>query len=271
MKKIIVLLAAVALIFCAVPAMANGGGDDSANAESGALAIGVGGDHVEEGGTLEKNYDNSHTSVDKRGLPAGPMGGYGIMAPNVTNGMMTGNVQMIKDILIVRDTFTLRMLKALNHKDDSYKIWVSAHQSLRAKLGFPSNGTKDMPLDREITIVLAVRMVRGKLDIPVEGKDLAFIRGQCKNTDSATISLMAGQAIEAMRHGADTMVIVGEGARKVLEASGWGFQLGTTAATISDKDASAIGTVTGGGFGYGEAEGSYGYKPWIQSWAYKTK
>ena len=270
MKKLIVLLAAVALIFCAVPAMADNNQDQNQNPE------GDGTQSQAQAGAYVDNSDHStyKGAPEKRALPAGVMGGYNIVPPNVLNGMITGNVQLVGDILTVRDTYTLRMLLALDHKSDAYEIFVSAYQSNRVRLNNPVKGVKGMDLDTKITIEKILRVKdgdnKGRLILP-DGVDVAFLRGQCDDTDSATMSLMAGMAIEAMRHGADTLAITGEGARKVLEASGWGFQIGTTGATISDKDTSAMGAVVGGGFGYGEAKGHYGYEPWLQSWAFRTE
>lgn len=262
MKKLIVLLAVVSMIFCAVPAMADQSQEQNPEGD-GTQSQATAGSTIHD---ESKSYSN-----DKRQLPSGPMGGFGIVAPMTENGRITGNVQFVDDILVVRDTYTLRMLTVLNHRDADYKILISAHQSARLANGHPEKGIKGMDLDREITIVKALRMDKTRKLIMPEGTDRAFIRGQADDSDDDTMALMAGMAIEAMRHGADTLVIVGEGAKKVLEATGWGFQLGTTGATISDKDSSAMGAVVGGGFGYGEAEGSYGYRPWLQGWAYSVK
>jgi len=264
MKKLIVLLAVVSLIFCAVPAMA--GSDATADADA----------TVDQSIGDNSNNVTNNDAPNVRSLPGGTLGGYSIVPPMVESGMITGNVQIVDDILTVRDTYTLRMLLTLDHKDDAYKIFTSAYQSNRIRLNNPKKGVKGMDLDAKITIVKILRLRegenKGRLSTMPVGTDVAFMRGQCDDTDSATMSLLAGIAIESIRHGADTLAITGEGARKVLEASGWGFQLGSTAATISgDKGSSALGTVTGGGFGYGEAKGSYGYVPWLQGWAFRTK
>ena len=259
-KKLIVALAAVTLLFTATPALA--GSNAEADAES----------NVAIGALVDDHSVNENTSIDKRQLPNGPMGGYGIAAPMIDNGWVTGNMQKVGDLLVVRKVFTTKMLKVLAHKDP-YKIYIAAHQSERKALDHDLK-SMNLPDDLKIEILLAVRTnPNAPMALPaeVEGmKDMAFVRGHGRHTEkTSTMGLLAGMAYEIVRHGGTKMVVVGEGARKVLEASGWGIQIGSTAATISDKKESAVGTVSGGGIGYGEAEGSYGYKPWIQAWGFK--
>jgi hypothetical protein len=211
------------------------------------------------------NVDSHDVYEAKRNLPTGSGGAYTASAPEYNDqSTATGNVQNAATILQVRKTFTLRMLKALEAGEDMHVI-VKAYQSMRDQLGYPEKGYDGMNPDAEITIILEIPTdMSSYMDIAhltVIGED-----------DTTTMGAIAGAAVEAMRQGSDTLVVTGEGAKKVLEAGGWGVMLGGSGMMIAgDKGSNAAGAVIAPGIGYAKAKTFYGYCPWIQAFGLRAK
>ncbi len=201
---------------------------------------------------------------NKRSLPTGHGRAYSAKGPDYNSEPnRTGNVQDSADILQVRKTFTLGMLRALEAGEELHVI-VKAYQSKREALGYPEKGYKGMPLDATIDILVEVPNMANYRDVAhltVIGED-----------DTTTVGSIAAAAVEAMRHGADTLLLTGEGAAKVLEASGWGLMLGGSGTMlISDGGSGAAGAVIAPGIGYSSAKTAYGFCPFVQAFGLVTR
>lgn len=210
--------------------------------------------------------DNSTNTVeDKRDLPSVAGGAYATNAPaHFDRAEMTGNLAPAKDLTMIRKTFTIGMLRALE-SGEKMDITVKAYQSMREKLGYPKYGYKGLPLDAEMTILLEVPSDMTKYD------DICYVVNRTEKKTLA-LSAIAGAAVEAFRHGADTFVITGEGAKKMIEAGGWGIMLGGSGTFITgDGGNSASGAVIAPGIGYAEAWSGYTFSPWTQGFGLKTK
>ena len=202
---------------------------------------------------------------NKRNLPTGHGNAYSAKGPEFREKAdRTGNVDDAKTLLQVRKVFTIGMLKAIETGED-LEIIVKAYRSNMKKLGYPAKGYKGMPLDAKITLVLEIPADMSRYE------DVAYVtvRGE---DETLSFSAIAAAAVEAFRHGADTFVITGEGAKKMLEAGGWGLMLGGSGTFITnDGGGSAAGAVIAPGIGYAKSWSGYEFEPWIQGFGLKTK
>ena len=201
---------------------------------------------------------------NKRNLPTGHGSAYSVKGPEYNSEPnRTGNIQDSGDILQVRKTFTLGMLRALEAGEELHVI-VKAYQSRQEALGYPEKGYKGMPLDATIDILVEVPDMANYKDVAhltVIGED-----------DTTTMGSIAAAAVEAMRHGADTLLLTGEGAAKVLQASGWGLMLGGSGTMITgDGGNSSAGAVIAPGIGYSSAKTAYGFCPYVQAFGLVTR
>lgn len=210
--------------------------------------------------------DNSVNTVeDKRDLPSVAGGAYATNAPaHFEHSTLPGNIAEAENVLQFRQTFTISMLKAIE-SGEKLNIKVKAYQSLREKLGYPEKGYKGLPLDGKITILLKAP------DNPDQYKDVCYVTAR-GDKETLSFAAIASAAVEAFRHGSDTLVVTGEGVKKLIEAGGWGIMLGGSGTFITgDGGNSATGAVIAPGVGYAEAWSGYEYSPWIQAFGLKTK
>ena len=280
MKKLVMVLAVMLSLALAMPAMAadHNCQGNSCNDNDGTIIIGdgnVGGDDVDvtvnEGDTTQTNNNsnsnsnsNSYVNEDKRELARGHGEAYSVNGPAFNSEPnRTGNVQDSADILQIRKKFSLRMLQALEAGEDLDLI-VKAYQDKRVQLERPKRGYKnakgwELNLDDEVEIIVVVPQDMSKY------VDIAHItvRG---DDDTTTMGAIAAAAVEAYRHGSDTLLITGEGAEKVLQASGWGVMFGGSASMIGgDTGKAAAGAVIAPGVGYASAKTAYGFCPYLQA------
>lgn len=211
---------------------------------------------------LKQTYNEAE---NKRNLPTVSGSAYSARGPEFrSEPNQTGNVQESYDILQVRSVFTLRMLKALERGEDLHVI-VKAYRDRREELGYPKRGYKGMPDDVSITIIAGLAPDMSKYD------DIAHLT-VIGETDTTTAGSIAAAAVEAIRHGSDTLLITGEGSMKVLQASGWGIMLGGSGSLItSDTNNGAVGAVIAPGIGYASAKTAYGFSPHIQAFGLKSR
>jgi hypothetical protein len=223
---------------------------------------------VQGQGQAQKNENNQNIVFEaeeyKRALPTGHGNAYRTDGPEFhSEPNRTGNIQDSEDILQVRKTFTLGMLRALEAGEELHVI-VKAYQSKREALGYPEKGYKGMTLDATIDILVEVPNMANYKDVAhltVIGED-----------DTTTMGSIAAAAVEAMRHGADTLLLTGEGAAKVLQASGWGLMLGGSGTLLmSDGGNGAAGAVIAPGIGYSSAKTAYGFSPFVQAFGLVTR
>ena len=248
--------------------MADSSATADANAGATSGAIGVGGDYAEEGGTINKDtiYEDSE---NKRSLPGGGPGG---PVPNMIapfhDGRPTANLQDVRTILSVRKTYTIAQLAVLESAADM-DLTVRAYQSYMKALGHPAKGLKGLDPAGEITIVVAFPTRDGKLTMPEYKTDIAHITAKADDGDCDVVALMAATAIEAYRHGSTKLILTGQGARKLLESSGWAIMLGAMTSAINDNDGTALGGGGATGIGYGSVQSSYAFEPFFQGYGVK--
>ena len=170
----------------------------------------------------------------------------------------TGNVQKLQNVLIFKATFTYKQLKALK----GTMKW-SERAKLRAKY-FDTEKNLFPKDDDEITAVLAVIDDRGNVARPAgDYRPVVHLTVEGKSS-TTTVSAFSRVAIAAMKGGCDRVVITGEGAKRIMEAGGFGLMLGSSVMTISESGQKATGTATVGGLGFASSHASYGYSPWLQ-------
>jgi hypothetical protein len=205
---------------------------------------------------------NYYEAENKRGLTSAPV--LTGVVPNTPafneSATPTGNVQKMQNVLIFKATFTYAQLKAL--KGTSTHPY-SERAKLRAKY-FDAEKSTRVDDTATITAILAVIDKDGNVARP-EGnyKPVVHLTVEGKSS-TTTVSAFARIAIAAMKAGSDRVVITGEGAKRMMEAGGFGLMLGSSVMTIDEKAKSATGTASVGGFGFSKTWAGYGYCPWLQ-------
>ena len=255
----------------------NIGNDNDVSVTGGTVGDTVGGDVNVEGDTNtndnsanNSNENSQETNVtfneaeNKRNL-TGPPVLSGVVPSGAAfneNATPTGNVQKLQNVLIFKATFTYRQLKAL--KGTSTHPW-SERAKVRAKyFDAKKKNYYDMNDDMTITAVLAVVDKDGNVTRPAgDYRPVVHITVEGKSS-TTTVSAFARTAIAALKAGSDRVVITGEGAKRIMEAGGFGLMLGSSVMTISESGQKATGTATVGGLGFASSWASYGYSPWLQ-------
>ena len=161
-----------------------------------------------------------------------------------------GNIRSVKTIIMYKNVFTRADVKGLLK-------------------GVNSDSDRTVPEidDRKDTDTVTVVLV--PVDKKLVERQCAVITSKSITDKVSSVNVLAGAIIEALDSGADLLVITGEGAGSDLQSFGWGIGLAYSHATIAvDERSSGIGS---GGFGISGGRAGYGYYPWVQGIALKTK
>lgn len=115
------------------------------------------------------------------------------------------------------------------------------------------------PADKERTITF----IFDKKEMLKPWIQLGYVSSQQIAKDGDSIQLLGYIGLEAIKLGANTVLLVNEGVERTLKASGWGIGLNYTQANMGIQD--DTGRVGSGGTGYSTGWSKYLDKPWIRA------
>lgn len=101
------------------------------------------------------------------------------------------------------------------------------------------------------------------LEKPAEYQFIGMLVANAIKADTPSEAVFSVLAEDALRNGANVMVPLNEGARRVLEASGWGISLGFTFVQIGGGSEQGAG-VGAAGIGYAKGESSHRHEPFAR-------
>ena len=161
------------------------------------------------------------------------------------------NIQSAGNLIYMKSTWNRYQLKKM--LGDNYSLTSDVKRLMDYE------GDKN-DLNAEIDIILLVE--------PTKQYDFygtIVVKG---NEKDHTFDCLLKAALEALDMGANTLMVTGEGAGKMLKSFSWGIGFNTSTAKMSDSgDASS--TVTGG-LGVSSGQSQYKSAPWIQAFALYT-
>jgi len=155
------------------------------------------------------------------------------------------NVGKIGNMLFLKSTWNRYQLKKM--LDGNYSM-----KSVKKDLNGYLVNTDDQ--NAEIDIVLMVP--KGKYDL----FGTVIVKG---DTGDTTFDVLLKAAIDALDMGANTLLVSGEGAGRVLKGFSWGIGLNASSAKMQGGDSQ----VTTGGIGVSGGSSEYKSEPWVQTFA----
>ena len=234
LKKLLVLVSAVALIFTAVPAKA---GDSEADAKSKA--------------SVTQNYGDSYSRI---GMPISPQMSYPGLPSYFGPATNQPNYMKAEIITMFKKTYSRAEVEAL----------LSSHSGLSRLRARTNVFTGTIPKDeRKADDTVLVRLVKPEGNYAPVG----FITIEAKTAKRDSVDVFFAALMTALNTlEVEEVLLVGEGARNVLDTWGAGIGFQYTQAFLSDGNNSgdASGGSGTGGTGISWGEAGYVAKPYMQ-------
>jgi hypothetical protein len=229
MKKLLVFLAVVSMLFAVTPVVNAGG----VNAMAGA------------GASVEQNFEASEIPQSfANGVETTYPGLPGHLGPDQPDG----SVIPLNLVVNLKPTWMRTVLEA-NTEGSDIKFRTRSFVRYSREDEKP-NDTIDiilgLPKDKEVKLV-------------------GVITAEADDVYTTNLELMSEVALQGLKMNADAICIVVDGASKVTKTKGWGIGLNHSTATVNGNG--DIGTVTTGGTGYSSGQAGYRQIPWIQVFA----
>jgi len=203
-------------------------------------------------------YDGSvHQIVSKAGkVPRGFALPGNITFPGFVNhferALPTGNVFRLGNILKFQKTFSSEELTRIKGKEK---------------------------FDVKVKDIKNYKIQSSKIDVYLNLEDVSyftkhfeligFIVVKGKNCSNTSLGAMGAAGEEACKIGADAILITGEGASRIIKATGWGLMIGNSVVSISSDE--KISNISVGGIGYASSKAGYKHIPWLQIMVLKDK
>jgi len=238
LKKLLVLVSTVALLFAVTPANAFLD-DNSTNAGA------------EAGASVEQNYGDSYSRI---GMPISPQMSYPGLPSYFGPATNQPNYMKVEVITMFKKNFTRKEVEAL----------LSSHNGLSRLRARTNIFTGTIPKDeRQQDDSVLVRLVKPEGNFAPVG----FITIQSKTSKRDSVDVFFAALMTALNTlEVEEVLLVGEGARNVLDTWGAGIGFQYTQAFLNDGNNSgdASGGSGTGGTGISWGEAGYVAKPYMQ-------
>ncbi len=182
-------------------------------------------------------------SEQKRNMPGGVLPGHPMLPGYFAQPLMTHEFASLTLFAEMKMEWTEEDLSNWSEDKDRRNVNLSSRNTI-VSLGSSSRIKLMMEKPREYEFIGILVANATKADTPSE----------------AVFSVLAQ---EAMRNGANIIVPLNEGARRILEASGWGVSLGATWVQIGGGNEQQAG-VGAAGIGYAKGQSSYRHEPFAR-------
>jgi len=218
-------------------------GDTNVNLQGNVQSTKVEGDTtIVEGNTLNQTFEAPEIP---RNFANGVEMNYAPMPTYTGPDAVNSNVVDLRNQLDYKHVFTRAELSKMSKKAD-----VNVRDNTTAEKA-PAADRKRK--DRAIPIFLGTPTTR------IES--LGMITVVADDFETTTLEVMAIAALHGLDINADAMYVMAYGGDKMVESSGWGLGINSSAATINGN--SDLSTVTSGGTGYSSGKAGLKTQPWV--------
>lgn len=192
-----------------------------------------------------ESYQNFSPTFEGSGrsYPNGGMPGFPNLPGNFAQPLSTHEFLSLKTFSEMKTEWTVEEIANWSEDSDRKNVNIS-NRKILLNLGESSR----------------IKMVMQK---PAEYQFIGMLVASATKAETPSEAVFSVLAEDALRNGANVMVPLNEGARRVLEASGWGISLGFTFVQIGGgaEQSSGVGAA---GIGFTKGESSYRHEPFAR-------
>ncbi len=182
-------------------------------------------------------------SEQKRNYPAGMLPGFPMLPGYFSQPLMTHEFSSLSLFSEMKMEWTREDIINWSEASDRRNVNLSARSTLK---GLGSSDRLKLVMER-----------------PQAYEFIGMLVANATRAETPSEAVFSVLAEEALLHGANIMVPMNEGARRVLEASGWGVSLGATWVQIGGGDERGAGVGTAG-IGYARGQSSHRHEPFAR-------
>ncbi len=182
-------------------------------------------------------------SEQKRNYPGGMLPGFPMLPGYFAQPLMTHEFASLSQFSEMKIEWTQNDVVNWSEASDRRSVNLSARSTL-ASLG--SSDRLKLVMER-----------------PQDYEFIGMLVANATKANTPSEAVFSVLAEEALLHGANVMVPLNEGAKRVLEASGWGISLGATWVQIGGGDERGAG-VGAAGIGYAKGQSSHRHEPFAR-------